>query len=150
MREPRRAVVLKERLAAGVLGLVGALTFGIGLYFVIVRPPMLPEDLRFTGVDPQQLPARMSEWLAIVFRTWGGFTTGFGVVLMGVAAFLATGREAVMRWTTATGLFVAFGQFLVSNLVLRSDFRIFIAVVFGVAVVAAAGLTLGWRREPGG
>lgn len=139
----------RERIVAGLLGAVGVLTLGVGLYFVAVRPSMLPEDLRFTGIDPQLLPSRMSEWLRIVFRTWGGFTAGLGVVLMGMAGFLLTGRGAVLRWATGAALVGSFGQFLASNLLLRSDYRIFIAIVFGLAVLAASGLTLGWRRERG-
>jgi hypothetical protein len=146
-RDRGRARFSTERVVAGLLGLVGALTLGTGLYFVVVRPPMLPEDFRFTGVDPQQLPARMSEWLAIVFRTWGGFTTGFGVLLMGVATFLLTGCGTVLRWTTAAAMVGAFGQFLVSNLVLRSDYRLFIAILFGLAVLTAGGLIVSRRRQ---
>jgi len=49
----------------------------MGLYFLLARPALLPEDLRFTGVKVEELPVRMSEWLGIAFRTWGGFMAGF-------------------------------------------------------------------------
>ncbi len=34
-----------------VLALCGLILMGIGLYFVFLRPPLLPEDLRFMGAS---------------------------------------------------------------------------------------------------
>jgi hypothetical protein len=148
---PRRgashAAVSREPVVAGLLGLLGVSTLGTGLYFLFVRPAMLPEDFRFTGLGPELLPARMSEWLRIVFRTWGGFMVGFGVVLMGVAVYLVTARKVLLRWAVAAGLVVAFGRFLISNLALRSDYLVFIAILFGLAAITAAGLALWSGRE---
>ena len=132
----------RERAVAGLLGVLGVLTVGMGLYFLLARPAMLPEDLRFTGVKLEGLPVRMSEWLGIVFRTWGGFMAGFGVVLLGVAAYLLTARKAVLCWATAAGVGVAFGRFLVSNLAIRSDYLAFIVILFILAVLVVAGLAL--------
>lgn len=137
-----RAALLRERIVPGLLGVVGVLTVGLGLYFLFVRPAMLPEDLRFTGVKPEQLPAKMSEWLTIVFRTWGGFMVGLGVVLMGVAAYFVSARKAILCWMVAAGLVIAFGRFFVSNVALRSEYLVFIAILFGLAAVTAAGLAL--------
>jgi hypothetical protein len=140
------ASVARERVAGGVLGLLGTLTLGIGLQFLLARPAMLPEDIRFTAVTPGELSARMTEWLGIVFRTWGGFMAGFGAVLIGVAAYLFTTRRAFLLWGTAIGVVAAFGRFLLSNLMIRSDHVVFIGLLFGLALVAALGLILGSRR----
>ena len=146
-RDTSSAAVSRERVVAGLLGLLGMSTLGTGLYFLFFRPAMLPEDFRFIGLDPEQLPVRMSEWLGIVFRTWGGFMVGFGLVLLGVAAYLETARKVLLRWAAATGLVVAFGRFFVSNLALRSDYLVFIAIVCGLAAITAAGLaSLSGRR----
>lgn len=144
---PAGPSVLKDRLVAGVLALVGTSTLGIGLHFLFLRPAMLPEDVRFTAVTAAELPARMSEWLGIVFRTWGGFMAGFGLVLIGIAAYLFTARRAFLYWGTAIGVVGAFGRFLLSNIVLRSDYLVFIGVLFALALVAALGLILGSRRS---
>ena len=132
---------------AGLLGLLGVLTLGTGLYFLLVRPAMLPEDFRFTGTTPEQVPARMWAWLGIVFRTWGGFMAGFGVVLIGVAVYLLTARKVFLCSATAAGLVIAFGRFLVSNVALHSDYLGFIAALFGLAVITAGGLALRSRRD---
>jgi len=146
-RGASHAAASRERVVAGVLGLLGVSTLGTGLYFLFVRPAMLPEDFRFVELDPEQLPARMSEWLGIVFRTWGGFMVGFGVVLIGVAAYLVTARKVLLRLAVAAGLVVAFGRFLVSNLALRSDYVVFVAILFGLAAITSAGLALWSGRE---
>jgi hypothetical protein len=125
---------------------LGVLTTGTGIYFSFVRPPMLPEDILFTGVRPELATAQLLAWLQIVFRTWGAFTVGFGVLLTAVGAYLLTGRLAVLRLGIATAILVAFARFLVSNVMLRSDFLWFIAVLFALAVTAAARLLLNTRR----
>ena len=152
LAEPKSgpAAVSKERVVAGLLGVLGVLTLGTGLDFLLVRPAMLPEDLRFTGVNLAELPVRMSEWLGIVFRTWGGFMAGFGVVLIGVAAYLFTGRRVVLFWATAIGVVVAFGRFLLSNLAIRSDYLVFIAILFALAMVVAVILILSSHHSDGG
>jgi hypothetical protein len=129
--------VKSDRIAAGLLMTLGVLTLGTGLYFMAVRPALLPEDLRFTGVDPSLLPPQFLEWLRIVFRTWGGFIAGLGILLLGVAGYLLTMRAGVLRYAIAASLLVAFGRFLVSNVLIRSEYLWFIAVLFGLAVVTA-------------
>lgn len=146
-RDRGRSGASTDRAVAGVVGALGVLTLGLGLHFLFVRPAMLPEDSRFTGVAPAELPARMSDWLRIVFRTWGGFLAGFGVVLVGVAAYLFTAPRVLLCWAAALGVFVAFGRFLFSNLTIRSDYLAFVAVLFGLAVVAAVGMIVSSRQR---
>jgi hypothetical protein len=142
-----RAATSRQRAVAGLLTVLGVLTLGTGLYFLVVRPAMLPEDFRFAGITAEQLPGRMSEWLGIVFRTLGGFMAGFGVVLIGLAVYLLTARKVLLCWATAAGLVIGFGRFLVSNVTLHSDYLVFIAILFGLAVITAAGLALWCRHD---
>ena len=145
-RDGGRSGVSTERVVAGVVGTLGVLTLGLGLHFLFVRPAMLPEDFRFTGVSPAELPARMSDWLRIVFRTWGGFLAGFGIALVGVSAYLVTMRRVLLCWAVAIGVVLAFGRFLLSNVAIRSDYLAFVAVLFGLAVLAAAGMIVSSRH----
>ncbi len=48
-----------ERLTGGLLLAIGVVTLGIALYCLAIRPPMLPEDLRFTGVAANAMSPRM-------------------------------------------------------------------------------------------
>lgn len=70
--------VRKDVLSGALTCVLGILRVGVGIYFLILRPPLLPEDLRRTGVDPNALPPAFVEWL---FSTWGGFIVGFGATL---------------------------------------------------------------------
>ena len=118
--------------------ILGVLTLGTGAYFLFLRPPLLPEDLRFTGADPKLVDPRMIAWLRIVFRTWGGFVAGFGILLGAVGWNVLSAREDILRWGASTAVLGAFGLFLFSNLMLHSDHLPFIFAMFVIAVVAAA------------
>ena len=135
----------RERIGGVLLLILGVLTLGTGSYFLLLRPPLLPKDLRFTGVDPKLLDPRMITWLGIVFRTWGGFMAGLGILLGAVGANLLTARERVLRWGATAAVLVAFGRFLLSNLILHSDHLPFISAMFAIAIVAASRLV---RRGP--
>lgn len=134
-----------DRLAALLLLVLGVLTFGTGAYFLFLRPAMLPEDVLRTGMDPQLLPPAMVEWLRIVFRTWGGFIAGFGILMVAVAGYMLTSRPALLSWGVVFAVLVAFGRFLASNIVIQSDFLWFIGSLFAIAMVAA--LRFAWTAR---
>ena len=130
-------------MLSGILLLaLGLLTMGTAVFFLVLRPALLPEDIRHTGIDPGTLPPAFLEWLGTVFRTWGGFIAGFGVLLLGIGGFLLSGRARCLYWATAIGAVVAFGRFLFSNILLDSDFLWFISALFALAAATAISLLL--------
>ena len=144
----RRHAVTRERVAAAVLLTFALLTMGTGIYFMALRPPLLPEDLRFTGLAPADVPARLLPWLAVVFRTWGGFVVGLGLCIAGYGAASWMNQPAWSRVSAALGVLFAFGSFLASNIQLRSEFLWFIGLLF-VGAVACAVVLIGQRRNAG-
>lgn len=80
-----------------VLLALGLLTSSTGVYFMLLRPPLLPEDSRFIGLGTEEVPEALARWLSIVFRTWGGFMVGFGLSLLGLAGYFQTRRDAWLR-----------------------------------------------------
>jgi len=130
----------RERLGGLLLLVLGVLTLGTGIYFLFLRPSFLPEDVKFTGTDPRSLDPRLLSWLRIVFRTWGGFMVGFGILLAATAGRLLAIRESVLRWGIAAAIVVAFGRFLFSNLLLHSDHLAFISATFVIALAAGSFL----------
>ena len=52
----------RPALAAGVLIALGILTTGLAIYFLAVRPPLLAEDLRPIGGNPQTLSPVLRDW----------------------------------------------------------------------------------------
>ena len=137
---------LRTSLSATMVA-VGLLTVGTGVYFMTLRPALLPEDLRFSALDRTQIPIALLPWLHIVFRTWGGFIVGLGLCLLGQGASCIAGRSGLARMGTSLGLLFAFGSFLMSNIQIRSDFLWFIALLFFGAVAIATLLVLSWRRK---
>lgn len=139
----KQHIVDRRDALSGILLLVlGLLTMGTVVFFLVLRPALLPEDIRHTGIDPGTLPPAFLEWLGTVFRTWGGFIAGFGVLLLGIGGFLLSGRARCLYWATAIGAVVAFGRFLFSNILLDSDFLWFISALFALAAATAISLLL--------
>ncbi|ALJ28235.1 MAG: hypothetical protein KAX55_05955 [Propionivibrio sp.] len=139
----KQHIVDRRDALSGILLLVlGLLTMGTAVFFLVLRPALLPEDIRHTGIDPGTLPPAFLEWLGTVFRTWGGFIAGFGVLLLGIGGFLLSGRARCLYWATAIGAVVAFGRFLFSNILLDSDFLWFISALFALAAATAISLLL--------
>ena len=139
----KQHIVDRRDALSGILLLVlGLLTMGTAVFFLVLRPALLPEDIRHTGIDPGTLTPAFLEWLGTVFRTWGGFIAGFGVLLLGIGGFLLSGRARCLYWATAIGAVVAFGRFLFSNILLDSDFLWFISALFALAAATAISLLL--------
>lgn len=125
------------RAASFLLLALGVLTFGTGIHFVFLRPAMLPEDLRFTGMELRLLTPEMAGWLQIVFRTWGGFMAGFGFLLSSVAGYFITSRTELLELGTSFAVLIAFGGFLASNLQIHSAYLWFVGALFTAALLVS-------------
>ncbi len=136
-----------DRVAGLLLLILGMLTVSTGGYFLFVRPAMLPEDIRITGVEPNLLPVAMLDWLRIVFQTLGGFVAAFGILIASIGVHVMARRGGVLEWGVALALLVAFGRFLASNIILRSDYLWFIGILFALAVLAALRFVWNTRHE---
>lgn len=136
----------KSRSTGVMVLLLATLTLGIGFYFLFLRPVMLPEDIRFAGGVAGAIGPEMKRWLRIVFRTWGAFIVGFGVMLAGLGGTALSGRLSWLIWGAALGATVAFVQFVVSNVVLHSDFLWFVASMGLLAIGTSVKLVL-WSRD---
>ncbi|GAA1740543.1 hypothetical protein [Microcella frigidaquae] len=144
-----REVVRKDMLSGVLTTVLGALALGVGGYFLFLRPTLLPEDIRHTGIDPTTLPPAFLDWLGIVFATWGGFIAGFGILLLGIGITLLSRRTLWLYLGTAAGVLVAFGRFVLSNILIGSDFLWFIATLFVLALALAIVLVVtAVRRHP--
>jgi len=120
------AVSPRRGPAEWLVVLCGVWCLGLGLYFIFLRPPLLPEDARYMGADLQSLQAaapRLATWLGKVFTVMGGFMAGTGVLITYFGwKVLAT------RPPWATLVLVLVGAITVAlmsvvNFTLNSDFR---------------------------
>jgi hypothetical protein len=138
-------------LSAIVLILAGITLIGAGLYFLLIRPPLLPEDVRYMGLGQAQLAAvrpRLEAWLAHVFRVMGGYVLATGVLIVTLAATSFRRHEWGAELGTLIGGAASIGWMAVVNFMIDSDFK---WPLLGMAVLWVAGLVLFWfetSRQP--
>ena len=129
-QEPRRRPAASWITLAGI----GILAVVMGVSFVVLRPMivLLPEDQRFTGLTPDQLKAlnaQLFTWIGLVFRSWGAFAIGLGILVTGVARTAYRRGDRWAWWALSVAGLLTFGIFLAVNVVLGSDFKYLIALL---------------------
>ena len=116
----------KRPLSSIFLVLQGILLIGLGLYFVFVHPPLLPEDPRFMGTSLAGIQSAIPGlliWLRGVFWVMGGFmfTSGLLVTYIAMTEFAQPTRivRAVISLTSLTSI----GWMAIVNFMINSDFK---------------------------
>jgi hypothetical protein len=127
-----------------VLAAAGIAVTGIGSYFIFLRPPLLPEDLRFLALPASQLEIirpRLELWLVRVFIVLGGYAIATGVLTIALAAtsFRAHSRGAATG--AAIGGAASVGLMSAVNFAIDSDFK---WLLFGIALLWLCSLGLFW------
>ncbi len=113
-------------ISAFFLSVAGFLLLAMGLYFIFLRPPLLPEDPRYIGSslsDIQRNIPGLSAWLQKVFWVMGGyiFTTGLFTVYVAQTSF-RTRMRGVFGIVLMAGI-ASIGAMTIINFMLQSDFR---------------------------
>lgn len=117
---------LRLQVSGKVFAACGLWLVILGIYFLILRPALLPEDPRFMGASIETLRVAapgLERWLNLVFNVMGGFMIAAGSLTMLVAcrylAIRARGTLAalILAGTASVGLMSAI------NFMLHSDFR---------------------------
>ena len=104
----------------------GVWLVGLGLYFIFIRPPLLPEDPRFMGTTLVQIQAAvpgLESWLKKVFTVMGGFIAGAGVLTVFVATVAMPARLKGTSWAIALSGALTVALMSATNFALHSDFR---------------------------
>ena len=131
---------MKQPISSWMLIACGVWLLGLGFYFIALRPPLLPEDLRFMGTTLAQIQSDvpgLERWLERVFTVLGGFMAGAGVLTVFVAIVAMPLRLKGTAWVMAfSGVFTV-GLMSATNFALHSDFRWLLLVP---ALVWLAGL----------
>jgi hypothetical protein len=131
-------------LSSIVLAAAGIAVMGIGFYFIFLRPPLLPEDLRYMALSAAQLDIvrpRLSDWLSHVFIVLGGYAAATGVLTIALAAtsFRAHSRGGAIGATV--GGAASIGLMAAVNFAIGSDFK---WVLLGIALLWTCSLGLFW------
>lgn len=115
-----------HRVSKWMLVACGAWLVGLGIYFIVLRPPLLPEDSRFMGTTLAQIRVAvpgLESWLKKVFVVMGGFMVGAGVLTAFVAAAAMPRRLKGTSWTIAVSGVLTVALMSATNFALGSDFR---------------------------
>ena len=118
----------------------GAWLATLGLYFIFLRPPLLPEDARFIGASLVQIHAAvpgLAGWLSKVFTVMGGFMAGAGVLTVFVASVAVRSRSKGTFWVLAVTGSLTVALMSAVNFALASAFQWLLLVP---ALVWVAGL----------
>lgn len=130
-----------------IFSVCGFWLIGLGLYFVFLRPALLPEDLRYVGASLREIQTAapgLDRWLRHVFTVMGGFMMGAGVLTIYLVMNLSRVRR---RWTLAVVALAGVstvGTMSVTNFQLDSDFKWLLLIP---ALLWAVGLVLYQRYE---
>lgn len=109
-----------------MLTICGVWLVALGLYFIVLRPPLLPEDARFMGTTIAQIQTTvpgLSRWLHMVFTVLGGFMAGAGVLAAFVSYVVIPRRVNGAAWAIALSGVLTVGLMSALNFALSSDFK---------------------------
>ena len=137
------------RLAQASLGLGGLILMGMGGYFVVLRPPLLPEDVRYAGASLAQIQSAIPgfmPWISQVFGVLGGymFATGLLIAYLAIASF-RDARPLPTAVVTISGL-ASIGWMAATIFLIDSDFKwLLLAFVLPWVVTVVSSLVADMR-----
>jgi hypothetical protein len=126
------------------LGVFGFALIAMGLYFILIRPPLLPEDLRYIGMGAEQAQAAapgLAAWLGHVFRVMGGHIIAAGILTVTLAATSFRRRKKGAALAAGFSGLASIGLMVATNFLIDSDFKwllLGIAALWGLAMLRLA------------
>ncbi len=127
-------------ISTWTLGACGIWLVALGMYFVVLRPALLPEDPRFMGTTLARLRETapgLEAWLHIVFTVMGGYMVGAGALTLHLARVVMPQRLRGSAWVLTLAGLCTVVLMSAMNFKLHSDFR---WVLLAPALLWAAGL----------
>ncbi len=112
--------------SASILTIGGLLLAAMGIYFIFLRPSLLPEDLRYMNISlsaAQNNISNLTGWLQNVFWVMGSyiFTTGLLTMYVAQTSFRTRTHGAFVVILIA-GI-TSIGSMTIVNFILQSDFK---------------------------
>lgn len=127
----------------------GIWLIALGLYFIFLRPALLPEDLRYMGAsarDMQDIVPGLQRWTHHVFTVMGGFIAASGLLAITVALHSGGGTTNSAQIVLALAGVLTVGLMSVTNFQINSDFKWLLLVP---ALIWAFGLLANLRLRSG-
>ena len=116
----------RRSVSAWMFTFCGVWLIGLGLYFIFLRPPLLPEDLRYMKVGPGEIQFAapgLERWLQKVFKVMGGFIAGAGALTLLVARNKCAVSEKWNRLILVVVGALTVGLMSITNFQIHSDFN---------------------------
>lgn len=132
------------RWTTATLSVLALYQIGLGLYFIAIRPPLLPEDLAFMALSAP--PVSLKRWLDLVLTVLGGQMVAVGLLLvpLGIPRIrAAANRQAFTAFAIAGA--ASTGLMSTVNFILSSNFR---WLLLAPVVVWAIAVALVWLERP--
>ena len=104
----------------------GIWLIALGLYFLFLRPALLPEDPKYIGSSLEAIRAAMpglQRWLGHVFNVMGGFMVATGAMTVLVAYRFLARRERGTFAALAVAGAASVALMSATNFLIHSDFR---------------------------
>jgi len=104
----------------------GIILIGLGLYFIFLRPPLLPEDPRYMGTTLAEIEANLPGlliWLRRVFWVMGGYMISTGALTIYFALTVFRARAKGVASVVAIAGLTSIGWMTVVNFIIASDFK---------------------------
>ncbi len=125
----------------------GVWLIALGLYFLFLRPALLPEDPAFIGSSLETIRTAipgLERWLGNVFNVMGGFMIAVGAVTMFLAWRYLARREPGTFATLLVAGSASVALMSATNFLLHSNFRWLLLLP---ALLWLAGLLCYWREN---
>ena len=104
----------------------GVWLIALGMYFLFLRPALLPEDPKYIGSSLEAIRAAMpglERWISHVFNVMGGFMVATGVMAVLAAYRFLARRECGTFAALAVAGAASVALMSATNFLLHSDFR---------------------------
>ena len=142
-----QTTALRLTLSSKVFVACGIWLIALGIYFIFLRPALLPEDPHLMGSSVEiirnALPG-LERWLNLVFNVMGGFMVATGVMTVWIARSLLVARSFITLLLLILAGVFSVALMSATNFRLNSDFRWLLLIP---VVLWVAGVWL-YLREP--
>ena len=134
-----------------MLAACAAYQVALGTYFIVWRPSLLPEDVRFmrTSSEALQIAPGLSQWLQWVFAVMGGQMIALGMLILLVAARLRNSGEVsrLELFLLATAAAASVVLMSTVNFAIHSDFRFLLIIPVAMWIGVLLLLLLSRRAD---
>lgn len=117
--------------SASILALGGFLLVAMGVYFIFLRPSLLPEDFLYIQITQSKIEDTfpgLYTWLQKVFWVMGAyiFTSGLLTIFIALTSFRNRAQGAF--YIVAISGISSIGLMTIVNFIIGSDFRIILLI----------------------